>query len=315
MIYRNLGRAGVKVSTICMGSAQLVEPTSWDDSVRLVHAGLDAGVNFFDSANVYGDSFTRHRSEQVLGKALRGHRDEVVIATKFRGRVGDGPNDSGTSRYHVIGQVEASLRRLETDRIDLYQTHGYDPETPMEETLRALDDLVRQGKIVYTGMSNSKGWQLAEAMWACDRLGLDAIVSEQAEYSLVARELEREVLPFTRRHGIGVLAYSPIGGGLLTGKYLRGSPPPQGSRGDQSPGWLEGITERQWRTIDATVNVAQEAGATPGQVALAWVLDQDGVSSAIIGPHTQEQLQENLGALDVTLSTEARARLHGAQPG
>jgi aryl-alcohol dehydrogenase-like predicted oxidoreductase len=309
MIYRNLGRAGVKVSVICMGTAQLVEPTPWEDSIDLVRAALDAGVNFFDTANVYGDSDTRDRSERVLGEALRGRRDETVIATKFRGRVGPGPNDSGTSRYHIMRQVERSLQRLQTDRIDLYQTHGPDPDTPIEETLRAMDDLVRQGKVLYTGMSNSPGWHLAEAMWTCDRLGLEAIVSEQTQYSLVARGIEREVLPFARAHGIGVLAYSPIGGGLLTGKYRRGTPPPKGSRGDQSPGWFGGITELQWQAIEVTLEAARETSATAGHVALAWVLSQEGVSSAIVGPHTREQLKENLGALDVTLDATTMAAL------
>ena len=202
MIYRNLGRAGVKVSAICLGSAQLVEPTSWEDSIPLVHSALDAGVNFFDSANVYGDSHIRDRSERLLGEALQESRDEVIIATKVRGRVGPGPNDSGTGRYHVMREVERSLQRLQTDRIALYQTHGPDPDTPLEETLRALDDLVRHGKVLYTGTSNSAAWQLAESIWTSDRLGLDAIVSEQAQYSLVERDVEREVLPFARRHGM-----------------------------------------------------------------------------------------------------------------
>jgi aryl-alcohol dehydrogenase-like predicted oxidoreductase len=206
-------------------------------------------------------------------------------------------------------EVERSLQRLGTDRIDLYQTHSSDPDTPLEETLRALDDLVRQGKVLYTGTSNSAAWQLAESLWTSDRLGLDAIVSEQAQYSLVARDLEREVVPFARRHGIGVLAYSPIGGGLLTGKYRRGHRPPKGSRGDQEPGWLRGVTDAQWAAIERAVETARELGATPGQVGLAWVLARDAVSSAIVGPHTADQLDENVGALDVRLDEDAMSAL------
>ena len=314
MIYRKLGRAGVKVSAICLGSAQLVEPTSWEDSVSIVHSALDAGINFFDSANVYGDAYARDRAEKVLGEALQGRRDDIVIATKVQGSVGPGPNDSGTSRYHIMREVERSLRRLRTDHIDLYQVHGPDPEVPVEETLRAFDDLVRQGKVLYTGMSNSRAWQLCEALWTSDRLGLESIVSEQAPYNLLERQIEREVVPLARRYGIGILAYAPIAGGLLVGKYQRGRPPPSGSRGDQSRGWIPSITDHQWDAIDTLKEIARGLGATPGQVALAWVLASGGITSAIVGPHTLDQLAENLGALDVRLDAESMEALDALLP-
>ena len=314
MIYRKLGRAGVKVSAVCLGSAQLVDPTSWEDSVSIVHTALEAGINFFDSANVYGDSLVADRSEKVLGEALEGRRDDVVIATKVRGRVGPGPNDGGTSRYHVMREVERSLRRLRTDHIDLYQLHGPDPEVPVEETLRAFDDLVRQGKVLYTGMSNSRAWQLCEALWTSDRLGLESIVSEQAPYNLLDKRIEREVVPFAGRYGIGILAYAPVAGGLLTGKYERGRPSPPGSRGEQSPGWIPSVTDCQWDAVDRVKEVATGLGATPGQVALAWVLARTGISSAIVGPHTLDQLAENLGALDVRLDAETMNSLDALLP-
>ena len=314
MNYRNLGRAGVKVSAICLGSAQLVEPTSREDSLSIVQAALEAGVNFFDTANAYGDSENRHRSEMVLGEALRGVRDNVVIATKFRSSIGQGPNDSGTSRYHIMREVERSLERLRTDRIDLYQAHGPDPTVEIEETLRALDDLVHQGKVRYIGMSNSAAWHLSEALWTSDRLGLNSVVSEQASYSLLDRRIEREVVPVALRHGIGILAYGPIAGGLLTGKYRKGDPSPSGSRGDQSPGWISSITDGEWTAIDKTIELAGELGATPGQVGLSWVLAKDGVTSAIVGPHTLDQLGENLGALDVGLDAESMRTLDALLP-
>ena len=314
MIYRNLGRAGVKVSAICLGSAQLVEPTSWEDSLGIVHTALDAGINFFDTANVYGDSQDRHRSEKVLGEALQGRRDDVVIATKFRGQVGPGPNDSGTSRYHIMREVEESLRRLRTDHIDLYQTHSPDPTVSIEETIRALDDLVRQGKVLYTGMSNSAAWQLCEALWTSDRLGLESIVSEQTQYNLLERQIEREVVPFAQRYGVGIVAYGPVAGGLLTGKYQRGQPPPAGSRGDQNPEWIPSITDGQWAAVDKVQEIAGEFGKTPSQVALAWVLAKEGVASAIVGPHTLDQLADNLGALTVRLDGETMDALDALLP-
>ena len=314
MIYRKLGRAGVKVSAICLGSAQLVEPTSWDDSVSIVHAALDAGINFIDSANVYGDSFARDRAENVLGEALERRRDDVVIATKFRGSVGPGPNDSGTGRYHIMREVEHSLRRLRTDHIDLYQTHGPDPDVPIDETLRALDDLVRQGKVRYTGMSNSRAWQLAEALWTSDRLGLDSVISEQASYNLLNRQIEREVVPLSLRYGIGILAYGPIAGGLLTGKYWRGKAPPPGSRGDQDKGWIPSVPSNHWDAIDKVGEIARVLGSTTGQVALAWVLAREGIASAIVGPHSLDQLEQNLGALDVRLDSDTMEALDALLP-
>ena len=317
MIYRNLGRAGVKVSVICMGTAQLVEPTPWEDSIDLVRAALDAGVNFFDTANVYGDSDTRDRSERVLGEALRGRRDETVIATKFRGRVGPGPNDSGTSRYHIMRQVERSLQRLETDRIDLYQTHGPDPDTPIEETLRAMDDLIKAGKIRYIGVSNFQAWQVLKARWIQDRAGLDPLICIQNPYNLLNRELEREMWPAQRDQGFGVMTYSPLGVGLLSGAYTIGQAAPSGTL--YATVRAGHLAKEMNATAQATLELLREIAAahskTPAQTAINWVLSHPEVNMAITGGDTVAHMEDNVGAVGWSITAEERAQLDEVSSG
>jgi aryl-alcohol dehydrogenase-like predicted oxidoreductase len=312
--YRQLGRSGLRVSTLTLGTMTFggrgnfakVGATDIETARRQVDMCLDAGVNLFDTADVYSEG----QSEEILGAVLEGRRDDVLIATKARFPMGEGPNDAGLSRHHLVRACEASLRRLRTDHIDLYQVHEWDGVTPVEETLQALDELVRAGKIRYTGCSNFSGWQLATSLGVSERRGLHRYVSEQIHYSLQGREAEFELIPAGIHHGVGVLVWSPLAGGLLSGKYRRGEDAPAGSRHltdwNEPPVYDE---EALWRIVDALVEVAEERGASPAQVALAWLLTQPGVSSVIVGARTEEQLADNLAAADVELTADELVRL------
>ncbi len=312
MEYRNLGHSGLKVSSLCLGTMTFGEadensfmhkvgcdePTSF----AIMNKALDAGINFFDTADVYGqDGLT----ERVIGKwfAQDGRRDEVVLATKFRFVMGKGANRSGASRYRIVKTVEDSLRRLQTDRIDLYQIHMQDIETPEEETLRALDDLVRQGKVLYVGCSNYAAYRLTQSLWISKTEGLSRFVSAQMQYSLVTRDIEREHVPLCEQHGVGILPWSPLAGGFLTGKYRKGQAPAEGTRLEQ---WKDRFgrfdTERNWKILDAVDAVATETSSKPAQVALAWLLHKPAVTSVIFGARSVEQLDDNLGAAALTLS-------------
>ncbi|MAG34723.1 MAG: aldo/keto reductase [Dehalococcoidia bacterium] len=299
MEYRNLGRAGVKVSPYCMGCAYFGVRLDEAESVRMVHATLDAGISFFDTANAY----TLGRSEEFLGKGLKGRRDRAVIATKVSAPIGHGPNDRGISRRHIMSQVEGSLRRLGTDHIDLYQLHSHELTTPLEETLRALDDLRRQGKVHYFGTSNSAAWQLCEALWISDRLGIAPITSVQANYSLFDRLLEPDVLPFCQAYGIATVLYGSLAGGWLSGRHHRDQPPPPDSR-LAIRGTMVGAADeaRAFDVLERLEPMATDKGITLSQLALAWVLAQPGVTTPLIGPRTVEQLHGNLRALEVSLT-------------
>lgn len=311
MEYRNLGSAGVKVSTLCLGTMTFGEADSSsfmhqvgcdeETSFAILNRALDLGVNFVDTANIYGQDGL---SERVVGHWLAkdARRDEIVLATKFRFRMWPGPNGSGASRYHIMRAVEGSLRRLHTDRIDLYQVHMQDVDTPEDELLRALDDLVRQGKVLYVGASNYAAYRLVESAWTSKIQNLERFVALQAQYSLVVRELEREHVPVCRRHGLGILAWSPLAGGFLTGKYRRGEEPPQGARLEK---WKDRFrsfdNERNWRILDALDAVSREIGATPAQVALAWLLRKPAVTSVIFGARSIDQLEDNLKAAQLRM--------------
>ena len=311
MQYRNLGRAGVKVAPIILGTAYFGTRVEVATTRSLIDAALDAGINVIDTANSYTDG----QSETIIGTALKGRRDRVVLASKVHFPRGEGPNDRGNRRYHIMAQVEGSLRRLQTDRIDLYQLHRPDPTVPVEESLRALDDLRQQGKVVYYGTSSFAAWQLCAALWTSDRLGLAPIVSEQPSYSLLRREVETEVLPVCREYGIATILYSPLAGGWLTGKYRRSEPAPADSR--LSASGVDLGAAGHARTFDATEAlqaIAYAKGVTLSQLALAWLLAQPGVTATIIGPRTPEQLQDNLGALDVTITDEDRATIDTIVP-
>ena len=308
MEYRAFGRTGVKVSELCLGAMMFGGPTEERDSIPIIDAALDAGINFIDTANVY----SRGRSEEVVGAALRGgsKRDRVFLASKVHGRMDDDdPNAQGNSRRHILAQCEASLRRLGTDWIDLYQIHRPEPGVPIDETLRALDDLVHQGKIRYIGFSTFAAWQVVESIWVAKELGLHRVVCEQPPYNLLDRRIERELVPVAQSYGLALIPWSPLASGFLTGKYRRGAEHPAGSRLARQHGDGRQYGEPAFAVLDVVEELAKDKGCTPSQVALAWCSDQPAVTSPIIGPRTMEQLQDNLGALEVELDTKDLQRL------
>ena len=324
MEYRNLGRTGVKVSSLCLGCLMFgtrtrkMESIFGDqigevESMGIIDRAIDAGINFLDTANVY----RRGTSEETIGKALKrnGHRGRIVLATKFTGSVSDDPNARGGSRRHIIEQCDASLRRLRTDWIDLYQVHHPQSDVPIDETLRALDDLIRAGKVRYIGGSNFAGWQLVESLWVATELGLNRFVSEQPPYHLLDRRRERELVPMAQTYGIALLPWSPLASGFLSGKYRRDSRSPEGSRLSLKNEWAERFfTDASFAVVDVLTELAANKGCTPSQLALAWCMRQPGITSPIIGPRTMEQLEENLGATDVSITDEDRAALDGVAP-
>lgn len=322
MEYRNLGDSGLKVSTLCLGTMTFGEAdensfmhqVGCDEktSFAIMDRALEAGVNFFDTADVYGQDGL---SERVIGNWFKENRrrDDVVLATKFRFRMGSGPNTSGAARVRIMRTVEDSLRRLQTDRIDLYQIHMQDIDTPEEETLRALDDLVRQGKVLYAGCSNYAAYRMTESVMISRRDRLSAFIGLQAQYSLLERELEREHVPACEKFGLGILPWSPLAGGFLSGKYRRNQTPPAGSRLEK---WKERYSrfdsERNWKVLDAVLEVAQQVDASPAQVSLAWLLNKPAVTSVIFGARSVEQLDENLKTADVSLTNDMMSRLDEA---
>lgn len=306
MDYKPLGRTGAKVSPLCLGCMNFSSSTNDGDSIAIMHRALDAGINFWDTADVYSGT----KSEVVVGKALQGKRDDVFLATKVHGRVGERPNDEGNSRLHIIKGCEDSLRRLGVDHIDLYQIHRPQSSVPIDETLRALDDLVRAGKVRYIGTSTFSAYQLVESLWESEKLGINRFVCEQPPYNLLDRRIERELLPFCEKYGFGVIPWSPLAGGMLTGKYRRGEDGPEGSR-YQSGKFRSGeeINEPTWKVIEGVRDLAQEKGVAMDAFALAWVAAQKTITSPIIGPRTMEQLEDNLKALDIQFSEEELRRL------
>lgn len=324
MDTRRLGGSGLEVSELCLGAMTFGEADAGSfmhgvgaderTSDAIMDAALAAGINFIDTANVYGQDGL---SERVVGRWMkeRGVRDRIVLATKFRFRMWPGPNGAGASRAHVIRACEDSLRRLGTDRIELYQIHMQDLDVPEEELLRALDDLVRAGKVLYLGCSNYTAYRLMESLWASEKLHLERFVSLQAQYSLLVRDLEREHVPLCQAHGLGILPWSPLAGGFLSGKYERGMEAKEGSR-FASPRWKQNLAQfgndRGWATIDAVKAVAQELGSTPTAVALAWLLGKKVVSSVIFGARTLEQLNDNLKAAELELTSAQTKKLDEA---
>jgi len=312
--YRNLGQSGLRVSVLSMGTMTFggrgnfanVGSTGVDEARRQVDQCLDAGVNLIDTADVYSDGL----SEDIIGEVLKGRRDEVLLATKVRMPMGSGPNDAGLSRHHVISGCEASLRRLGTDHIDLYQVHEWDGVTPLEETLGALDLLVQQGKVRYVGASNYTGWQIMKALGVAERNHLPRFVSQQVYYSLQARDAEYEIIPSALDQGLGVLVWSPLAGGLLSGKFRRGVEPPAGTRALTD--WGEPPVydqEKLYDTVEVLVAIGDGHGVSAAQVALAYLLRRPAVTSLVIGARTSEHLTDNLAAADLTLSDEEVKRL------
>jgi aryl-alcohol dehydrogenase-like predicted oxidoreductase len=284
------------------------------DCVRIVHRALDEGINFVDTANVYSNG----ESEEIVGQALRGHRDQVVLATKVHGGMGPGPNDRGNSRVHILREVEHSLRRLRTDYVDLYQIHRPDPDTPIEETLRALDDLVHSGKVRYVGSSTFAAWELIESYWVSDRYNLARFECEQPPYSIFVRHIEKDVLPVCQKYGTGVIPWSPLNRGWLAGKYRRGQeldPQSRAARGDafiDRPDSPAG--QRKLALVEELIPMAQEVNVSLAQYALAWTLTNPVVTAPIIGPRTMEQLEDNLGALEITIPPDHLRRIDELVP-
>jgi aryl-alcohol dehydrogenase-like predicted oxidoreductase len=314
MDYRQLGHSGLRVSSLTLGTMTFggrdkfanVGTTDVEGATRQIDMCLEAGINLIDTADVYSGGL----SEEIVGRALRGRRERVLLATKARMPMGEGPNDAGLSRHHLIRACEASLRRMGTDYIDLYQVHEWDGATPLEETLGALDHLVSSGKVRYIGCSNYAGWHVMKALGISERRGLQRFVSQQIYYSLQARDAEYELVPVALDQGVGILVWSPLAGGLLSGKYRRGQEGPEGSR--HLTDWNEPPVRNEdqvYDIVDALVEIAEGHGVSPAQVALAWTLGRPGVASLVIGARTDEQLADNLRAADLVLGDEERTRL------
>jgi aryl-alcohol dehydrogenase-like predicted oxidoreductase len=325
MEYRSLGRTGIQVSPLCLGAMMFGawgEPDH-DTSIKIIHTALDAGINFIDTADVYSQG----ESEIIVGKALAGRRDDVVLATKVHGQMGvpvdapvgtmGDPNRRGNSRRWIVAEVENSLRRLGTDWIDLYQIHRPDPDTDIEETLSALTDLQRQGKIRAFGSSTFPAYQIVEAQWTAERRGLSRFMTEQPPYSLLVRGIEADVLPVAQKYGMGVLPWSPLAGGWLTGRYRKGEDIPQSRRSNRMPQRYDLSTPENQRKLDAAEALAQladEAGLSMIHLALAFVLHHPAVTAPIIGPRTLEHLETQIGAADVALSPDILDRIDEIVP-
>ncbi|MBA2811276.1 aldo/keto reductase [Streptomyces sp. KM273126] len=310
MRMRKLGRTGIEVSAYCLGTmvfGKMGNPDH-DDCVRMIHRALDAGINFVDTADVYGYSET----EEIVGKALKGRRDEVVLATKFNGPMGKSPNRSGSSRRWIVQAVEGSLRRLRTDYIDLYQIHHPDPHTDIEETLSALTDLVRAGKVRAIGSSNLPASEIVEAQWVSQQRGLHRLRTEQPTYSMLNRGIEREVLPTCRRYGLGVLVWSPLAMGLLTSRYRKNTPQPTGARMQWVPGHL--TDERKLDAVEQLLTLADEAGHSLTHLAMAFATGHPDVTAAIIGPRTMDQLDNLLAGATLTLGDDTLDKIDAIVP-
>jgi len=307
MEYRRMGRSGLKVSEICLGTMTFGHGTDEAESKRIVDLAFDAGVNFFDTANTYADG----QSEVLLGKALQGRRDDAIVATKVFNPTGPRPNDSGMSRVNIMRAIEASLSRLQMDYVDIYYIHHVDRQTPLEEMLRAFDDLVHQGKVRYIACSNYEAWRLMEALWISESKDLARFECYQPQYSLVVRDIEEEIIPVCQLKGLGVVVWSPLAGGFLTGKYKPGERTVEGTRSEE--GWA--YPQRYFaanadESLGVLLEVAEELGRSPAQVAVRWVLEQPAITSAIIGARTLEQARDNMLAGGWQLPAAALARLN-----
>jgi aryl-alcohol dehydrogenase-like predicted oxidoreductase len=299
MEYRDLGRTGVKVSPLCLGAMNFPEPSGEDESFEIINRALDGGINFIDTANVYNQG----ESEKIVGRALmeNGRRDEVVLATKVYGSMGDGPNEQGVSRYHIIKSCEDSLRRLQTDRIDLYQLHRPGLTVPQEETLRAFDDLIRTGKVRYIGCSTHPTWMVMEALAISEKYGLNRYISEQPPYNLLDRRIENELIPLAQKYDLALLPWSPMAGGILAGRYNDSEAFPEGSRAARGEWFAQRVNQKGIEVAIKLADMATERDLTVAQLALLWVKDQPGVTSPIFGPRTLVHLEQALAILEVNL--------------
>ena len=305
MQYRSLGRTGVQVTPLCLGAMNFGGPTDEAESIAIINRALDGGINFIDTANVYNAG----ESERIVGKALQqnGRRDEIVLATKVFGKMGEGPNEQGVTRYRIIKACEDSLRRLQTDRIDLYQLHRPSLTVPQDETLRAFDDLVRAGKVRYIGCSTFPAWKVMEALGVSQEEHLVRYISEQPPYNLLDRRIENELVPLAQAHGLALLPWSPQAGGILAGRYATKGDIPAGSRAERTNETFRNrITQRGIEVAVAVAEMAAERKLTPSQLALLWVMDQPGITSPILGPRTMQHLEDALPLLDMRLDDADR---------
>ncbi len=312
MNYRLLGTTGVRVSPLCLGTMMFGGATDEETSIRIIHKAIDQGINFIDTADMYAGG----KSEEIVGKALVGKWDQVVLATKGRQVMGTGPNDKGGSRYHMMRALEASLRRLKCERIDLYYYHAPDYDTTIDETLRALDDMVRQGKVLSIACSNFRAWRLCEALWTSDRLKLNKFCCVQPLYNIVNRDIEVELLPLCQEHKIGVVSYSPLARGVLSGKYKPGESFPEGSRaarGDKRMKEAE-LRDSSFEISQKIAAYCQKRGVAMTQFALAWCIANPILTAAILGPRTMEQFDDNFGAINVTISPDDEAFIDSINP-
>lgn len=310
MEYRNLGHSGLQVSALGLGANPFGNEVDADTAAAIVHRALDLGVNYIDTADIYNQGV----SEELVGRALRGHRREVALGTKATGAMGRGPNDRGAARKHLIDALDASLRRLGTDYVDLYQMHNTDPRTPIEETLRALDDMVRSGRVRYLGCSNYADWQIVEAQRLAEVERLAPFVSAQPLYNLVDRTVEQTVLPICERYGLGVIPYFPLAGGFLTGFYQRGVPLPPGSRGANRPTFARWTTDRNWDMLEQLHGFAAARGHSVNELAIAWLLSRPVVSTVIAGADRVEHIEANAKAVDWKLTPEDLAEIDRIAP-
>ena len=308
MEYRNLGRTGTKVSMLCLGCLMFGGKTKESASMAIIDRAIDAGINFLDTANMY----VRGVSEEMVGKALQrnGKRLHVVLATKVHFRMDDDdPNAQGNSRRHIVAQCDASLQRLQTDYIDLYQIHRPSSEVPIDETLRALDDLIQAGKVRYIGSSTFAAWQIMESLWVSKELGLNRFICEQPPYHLLDRRIERELIPMAQTYGLALIPWSPMAGGFLTGKYQRNEEHPSDARYTDTNQKSDLFSDAAYDLLETVIAIANEKGCTPSQLALAWCAQQPGVTSPIVGIRTMEQLEQNLGAIEVKITDQDRIRI------
>lgn len=305
MEYRSMGRSGLKVSVVGLGTNAFGGRASRETAIRIVHEALDTGITLIDTANLY----TGGASETIIGEALAHRRPQAVLATKAGLRMGSGPYDYGASRLHLMRELDASLKRLRTDYIDLYQVHTFDPATPLDETLRTLDDMVRSGRVRYIGASNYHAWELAKANGIAERLNLVRFVSIQPSYSLADRTPENELVKMAVDAGVGMIAYFPLAGGILTGKYRAGEAWPVGSRADKDPQFVQRLDQARLALADGLSSLSGQMGCTPAQLALAWLIQRPGVVSAIAGATSPEQVGENLGAVSLEIPADVQSRL------
>lgn len=306
MKYTYLGRSGMQVSLLGLGTNSFGKRADEQTSARILHHAIDSGINFIDTANIYAGT----ESERIIGQALKGKRDQVVLTTKA-GLVArnDAPNGRGSSRYHLQQELENSLKRLQTDYVDLYQIHTFDPNTPLEETLRTLDDMVRAGKVRYIGASNYAAWELMKALGISDLRGYERFVSNQVSYSLADRTPERELAPMCLDQGVGIIPYFPLAGGILTGKYTEKSSAPAGSRAETDPNFKRFLEDHNVTLGQQVADLAAETGHAPSALSIAWLMNQPAVSTVIVGATRTEQLDDNLRSLDIEINTELAEKL------